>query len=123
MVAIIAAMAELEHSVIRERVIAGQDYARTHGTKIGSRVGIVVNLPVTLRECFPQTLQLAVARSNALGVSSPEKFSERSVGPTNQARSSTYHSFCKTCISLRQPHSTSSRKTASLWPSNRRRNR
>src|SRR5216684_2589711 len=35
MFTIIAAMAELERSVIRERVIAGLDYAREHGTKSG----------------------------------------------------------------------------------------
>jgi putative DNA-invertase from lambdoid prophage Rac len=36
---IIAAMAQLERAVIRERVIAGQDYARTHGTKSGKGIG------------------------------------------------------------------------------------
>jgi DNA invertase Pin-like site-specific DNA recombinase len=36
---IIAAMAELERSVTRERVVAGLDYARTHGTKSGKSVG------------------------------------------------------------------------------------
>jgi DNA invertase Pin-like site-specific DNA recombinase len=36
---IIAAMAQLERSVIRERVIAGQDYARAHGTKSGKGIG------------------------------------------------------------------------------------
>jgi DNA invertase Pin-like site-specific DNA recombinase len=39
MFTIIAAMAELEKSVIRERVIAGLDYAQTHGTKSGKPVG------------------------------------------------------------------------------------
>jgi DNA invertase Pin-like site-specific DNA recombinase len=39
MFTIIAAMAELERGVIRERVIAGQDYARNHGTKSGKPVG------------------------------------------------------------------------------------
>jgi DNA invertase Pin-like site-specific DNA recombinase len=39
MFTIIAAMAELERSVIRERVIAGLDYAQTHGTKSGKPVG------------------------------------------------------------------------------------
>jgi DNA invertase Pin-like site-specific DNA recombinase len=39
MFTIIAAMAELERSVIRERVIAGIDYARAHGTKTGKPVG------------------------------------------------------------------------------------
>jgi DNA invertase Pin-like site-specific DNA recombinase len=36
---IIAAMAELERNVIRERVVAGLDYARAHGTKSGLAVG------------------------------------------------------------------------------------
>lgn len=39
MFTIIAAMAELERSVIRERVIAGLDYVRAHGTKSGKPVG------------------------------------------------------------------------------------
>jgi DNA invertase Pin-like site-specific DNA recombinase len=39
MFTVIAAMAELERSVIRERVIAGQDYARLHGTKSGKGIG------------------------------------------------------------------------------------
>jgi DNA invertase Pin-like site-specific DNA recombinase len=36
---IIAAMAELERSVIRERVVAGLEYARRHGTKSGKSIG------------------------------------------------------------------------------------
>src|SRR5262249_44747595 len=36
---IIAAMAELERSVIRERVQAGLDYARRNGTKSGKAIG------------------------------------------------------------------------------------
>ena len=36
---IIAAMAELERAVIRERVLAGLDHARQHGTKSGKAVG------------------------------------------------------------------------------------
>jgi DNA invertase Pin-like site-specific DNA recombinase len=39
MFTIIAAMAELERSVIRERVMAGLEYARDHGTKSGRPVG------------------------------------------------------------------------------------
>jgi DNA invertase Pin-like site-specific DNA recombinase len=39
MFTIIGAMAELERNVIRERVIAGLDYARLHGTKSGKAVG------------------------------------------------------------------------------------
>src|SRR6266478_371790 len=39
MFTIIAAMAELERSVIRERVIAGLEYARQHGTKSGKPIG------------------------------------------------------------------------------------
>jgi DNA invertase Pin-like site-specific DNA recombinase len=39
MFTIIAAMAELERSVIRERVIAGMEYSRQHGTKSGKPVG------------------------------------------------------------------------------------
>src|SRR5690242_2690521 len=39
MFTIIAAMAELERSVIRERVVAGLDYARANGTKSGRPVG------------------------------------------------------------------------------------
>ncbi|MBM3745848.1 MAG: recombinase family protein, partial [Acidobacteria bacterium] len=39
MFTIIAAMAELERSVIRERVVAGLDYARRHGTKTGNAIG------------------------------------------------------------------------------------
>jgi DNA invertase Pin-like site-specific DNA recombinase len=39
MFTIIGAMAELERNVIRERVIAGLDYARSHGTKSGRSLG------------------------------------------------------------------------------------
>ena len=39
MFTIIGAMAELERNVIRERVIAGMEYARTHGTKSGNSIG------------------------------------------------------------------------------------
>jgi DNA invertase Pin-like site-specific DNA recombinase len=39
MFAIVAAMAELERNVIRERVVAGLEYARTHGTKTGRGLG------------------------------------------------------------------------------------
>jgi DNA invertase Pin-like site-specific DNA recombinase len=39
MFAIIGAMAQLERSIIRERVVAGLEYARHHGTKSGKAVG------------------------------------------------------------------------------------
>ena len=39
MFTIIAAMAELERSVIRERVVAGLEYAKEHGTKSGKPIG------------------------------------------------------------------------------------
>jgi len=39
MFTIIAAMAELERSVIRERVVAGLEYARTQGTRSGKAIG------------------------------------------------------------------------------------
>ena len=39
MFAIIAAMAQLERNIIRERVLAGLEYARRHGTKSGKAVG------------------------------------------------------------------------------------
>lgn len=39
MFTIIAAMAELERSVIRDRVIAGLEYAKEHGTKSGRPIG------------------------------------------------------------------------------------
>jgi putative DNA-invertase from lambdoid prophage Rac len=39
MFTIIAAMAELERSIIRERVIAGLDHARKHRTKSGRPIG------------------------------------------------------------------------------------
>jgi DNA invertase Pin-like site-specific DNA recombinase len=39
MFTIIAAMAELERSVIRDRVVAGLEYARQHGTKSGRAIG------------------------------------------------------------------------------------
>jgi DNA invertase Pin-like site-specific DNA recombinase len=39
MFTIIAAMAELERTVIRDRVAAGLEYARAHGTKSGKPVG------------------------------------------------------------------------------------
>ncbi len=39
MFTIIGAMAELERNVIRERVIAGLDYARVRGTKSGAAIG------------------------------------------------------------------------------------
>jgi DNA invertase Pin-like site-specific DNA recombinase len=39
MFTIIGAMAELERNVIRERVVAGMEYARRHGTKSGNAIG------------------------------------------------------------------------------------
>jgi DNA invertase Pin-like site-specific DNA recombinase len=39
MFTIIGAMAELERNVIRERVVAGMEYARRHGTKRGNAIG------------------------------------------------------------------------------------
>jgi DNA invertase Pin-like site-specific DNA recombinase len=39
MFTIIGAMAELERNVIRERVVAGMEYARHHGTKTGNSIG------------------------------------------------------------------------------------
>lgn len=39
MFTIIGAMAELERNVIQERVVAGIEYARTHGTKSGRNLG------------------------------------------------------------------------------------
>jgi DNA invertase Pin-like site-specific DNA recombinase len=39
MFTIIGAMAELERNVIRERVVAGMEYARRHGTKSGNSIG------------------------------------------------------------------------------------
>jgi len=39
MFTIIGAMAELERNVIRERVLAGMEYARHHGTKSGNAIG------------------------------------------------------------------------------------
>jgi DNA invertase Pin-like site-specific DNA recombinase len=39
MFTIIGAMAELERNVIRERVVAGMEYARHHGTKTGKAIG------------------------------------------------------------------------------------
>ncbi len=39
MFTIIGAMAELERNVIWERVVAGLDYARQHGTKSGNAIG------------------------------------------------------------------------------------
>jgi DNA invertase Pin-like site-specific DNA recombinase len=36
---IVGAMAELERSVIRERVLAGMEHARTRGTKSGAPIG------------------------------------------------------------------------------------
>ncbi len=39
MLTIIGAMVELERNVIRERVVAGIEYARQHGTKSGNAIG------------------------------------------------------------------------------------
>ena len=39
MFTIIGAMAELEHNVIRERIVAGLEHAKTHGTKKWRVVG------------------------------------------------------------------------------------
>ena len=39
MFTIIGAMAELERNVIRERIVAGLEHAKTHGTKSGAAVG------------------------------------------------------------------------------------
>ena len=39
MFTIVGAIAELERGIIRERVAAGLEYARTHGSKSGKSVG------------------------------------------------------------------------------------
>src|SRR5215472_13823742 len=39
MFTVIGAMAELERNVIRERVVAGMEHARHHGTKTGNAIG------------------------------------------------------------------------------------
>ena len=39
MFTIIEAMWELERNVIRERVVAGMEHARHHGTKTGNAIG------------------------------------------------------------------------------------
>ena len=39
MFTIIGAMAELERNVIRERIVAGLEHAKAHGTKSGAAVG------------------------------------------------------------------------------------
>ena len=64
MFTIIAAMAELERNIIRERVTAGLDYARRRGTKSGKPVGRPrVSLIVTGRTSF--------ARRDSPGATSP----------------------------------------------------
>lgn len=54
MFTIIAAMAELERSVIRERVVAGLEYARQHGTRSGRAIGRPRR--VFLRDRIPELL-------------------------------------------------------------------
>ena len=39
MFTIVGAMAELERNVIRERILAGLEHARSRGTKSGRRIG------------------------------------------------------------------------------------
>jgi DNA invertase Pin-like site-specific DNA recombinase len=68
MFTIIGAMAELERNVIRERVVAGIEHARVHGTKSGSAIGrpqVVFDRArvVELRESGRSWRQIAAALS------------------------------------------------------------
>jgi DNA invertase Pin-like site-specific DNA recombinase len=68
MFTIIGAMAELERNVIRERVVAGIEHARNHGTKSGSAIGrprVVFDRTrvVELRDAGRSWREMAVALS------------------------------------------------------------
>jgi DNA invertase Pin-like site-specific DNA recombinase len=68
MFTIIGAMAELERNVIRERVVAGIEHAKVHGTKSGSAIGrppVVFDRAavVELREAGQSWRQIAAALS------------------------------------------------------------
>ena len=71
MFTIIGAMAELERNVIRERVVAGMEHARHHGTKTGNAIGRPKRIfdrseVVRLRDCGLSIEK--IARQMRLGV-------------------------------------------------------
>jgi DNA invertase Pin-like site-specific DNA recombinase len=71
MFTIIGAMAELERNVIRERVVAGIEHARNHGTKSGAAIGrphVVFDRAavVELRESGQSWRQIAAALSTSV---------------------------------------------------------
>jgi DNA invertase Pin-like site-specific DNA recombinase len=72
MFTIIGAMAELERNVIRERIAAGLEHAKMHGTKSGAAIGrprVVFdrNTVVELREAGRSWRQIAAALSVSVG--------------------------------------------------------
>ena len=103
MFTIIAAMAELERSVIRERVIAGLEYARERGTKSGRAIGRPRRIfdrdeIVRLRE---RGLSIrAIAREMGLGSGTISRILEAASGGRGSSRISPDPSSCsKTVVS------------------------
>jgi DNA invertase Pin-like site-specific DNA recombinase len=82
MFTIIGAMAELERNVIRERVVAGLEHARNHGTKSGSAIGrprVVFDRArvLEMRECGRSYREIASAL--AVSVRTVRRVYERGV--------------------------------------------
>jgi DNA invertase Pin-like site-specific DNA recombinase len=97
MFTIIGAMAELERNVIRERVVAGIEHARVHGTKSGSAIGrprAVFDRAavVELRESGQSWRQIAAALSASVrtvrrvGVAKPSSSAVDSSGAKMRVR-------------------------------------
>ena len=97
MFTIIGAMAELERNVIRERVVAGIEHARVHGTKSGSAIGrprVVFDRAavVELRESGQSWRQIAAALSASVrtvrrvGVSKPSSCETETRGAKARVR-------------------------------------
>jgi DNA invertase Pin-like site-specific DNA recombinase len=84
MFAIIGAMAQLERSIIRERVVAGLDYARQHGTKSGRSVGrprkVFDRAEVLRRRAAGLSIE-RIARDFGLGVGTVAR-TLRALGPS-----------------------------------------
>jgi DNA invertase Pin-like site-specific DNA recombinase len=67
MFTIIGAMAELERNVIRERIVAGLEHAKQHGTKSGAEIG-------RPRAIFDRTRWRSYAQPVVAGVRLPRSY-------------------------------------------------
>ena len=82
MFTIIAAMAELESSLISERTVAAMEFARTHGTRTGRTIG---RQPRVFRRDLARDLLLKgksyreIAETMGLSISSVREFMSRAI--------------------------------------------